>query len=114
MYVPDKSPNTQMIQDCSDWRQITRQFEHEKSHCHQHSTYAYFLNARERCIKHILLKKQLSLRTQYVLQRRSVLKCAIDVIFYIGFQGLPYRSKHREAVMTACDKKIIIAIVGIF
>jgi len=40
-----------------------------------------------------------------VLQRRhSVLKCVIDVIFYIGFQGLPYRSKHREAVATVFDE----------
>jgi len=95
----------QMIQGCSNWRHITtRLFEHEKSHGHKHSTDAYFLNACERSIKHILLKELLSLKTQQVLQRRSVSKCAIDVIFYIGFQGLPYRSKHREAVATAFDE----------
>jgi len=51
-------------------------------------------------------EERLSLKTQQVLQRRCVSKCAIDVIFYIGFrfQGLPYRSKHREAVATAFDE----------
>jgi len=105
MYAPKKSRNMQMIQGCSDWRHLTtRLFEHEKSHCHKHSTDAYFPNACERSIKHILLKEWLSLKTQQALQRRSVLKCAIDVIFYIGFQGLPYRSKHREFVATAFDE----------
>lgn len=105
MYAPEKSRNMQMIQGCSDWRHITtRLFEHERSNCHKYSSDAYFLNACERSIKHNLLKKQLSLRTQQVLQRRSVLKCVIDVIFYIGFQVLPYRSKHREAVTTVFDE----------
>jgi len=58
----------------------------------------------ERSIKHILLKERLPLRTQQVLQHRSVLKFVIDVIFYIGFQGLPYRSKHKEAVATVFDE----------
>jgi len=49
-------------------------------------------------------KERLSLKTEQVLQRRCVSKCAIDVIFYISFQGLPYRSKHREAVATAFDE----------
>ena len=39
-----------------------------------------------------------------MLQRRSVLKCVIDVIFYIGFQVWPNRIKHREAVATVFDK----------
>ena len=105
MYAPKKSQNMQMIQGCSDWRHIaTRLFEHEKSHCHRHSTDAYFLNACERSIKHILSKERLLLRTQQVLQRRSVLKCVIDVIFCIDFQGLPYRSKHKEAVLTVFDE----------
>ena len=94
-----------MIQACSDWRHITaRLFEHKKSHCCKHSTDACFLNARERSIKHILLKEQLSLRTQQVLQRRSVLKRVIDAIFYIGFQVLPYCSKHKEAVATVIEE----------
>ena len=79
MYTPEKNRNMQMIQGCSDWRHITtRLFEHEKSHCHKHSTDAYFLNVCERPIKHNLLKEQLSLRTQQVLQRRSVFKRVID------------------------------------
>ena len=76
----------------------------KRSHCHKHFTDAYFLNACKRSIKHILLKERLSLRTQQVLQRRSVSKCVIDVLFYIGFQGLPYRSKHRKAVATIFDE----------
>ena len=55
-------------------------------------------------MKHYLLKEQLSLRTQHVLQRCSVLKCVIDVIFYIGFQVFAYRNKHREAVATVFDE----------
>ena len=39
-----------------------------------------------------------------MLQRRSVLKCKIDVIFYIGFQVLSYCIKHREAVATVLDE----------
>ena len=39
-----------------------------------------------------------------MLQRSSVLKCVIDVIFYIGFQVLPNRIKHREAVATVFDE----------
>ena len=83
MNAPEKSQNMQMMKGCSDWRHHipTRLFEHEKSHCHKHSTDAYYLNACERSIKHNLLKEQLSLRTQQGLQRRSVLMCVIDVIF---------------------------------
>ena len=104
-YATEKSRNIQMIQGCSDWRLITtRLFEHEKSHCHKHSIDAYFLNACERSIKHSLLKEQHSLRTQQVLQRRSVLKCVMDVIFYLGFQVVSYRGKHREAVATVFDE----------
>ena len=55
MYAPKKSRSMQMIQGCSDWKHITtRLFQHEKSHCHKHSTDAYFVNVCERCIKHIL------------------------------------------------------------
>jgi len=55
MYAPKKSRNMQMIQGCSDWKHITtRLFQHEKSHCHKHSIDAYFVNACERCITHIL------------------------------------------------------------
>ena len=105
MYAPEKSRNMQMIQGCSDWRHITtRLFEHEKSHCHKHPTDAYFLNACERLIKHNLLKGQLTLRTQQVLQHCSVLKYVIDVIFYIIFQVGSYCSKHREAVVTVFDE----------
>ena len=44
-----------------------------------------------------------------MLQPRFILKCHlcrwhIDVIFYIDFRGLPYRSKHREAVTTVFDE----------
>ena len=39
-----------------------------------------------------------------MLQHRFVLKCVIDVIFYIGFQVVSYRSKHREAVATVIDE----------
>ena len=39
-----------------------------------------------------------------MLQRCSDLKCVIDVIFYIGFEVFPYRSKHREAVATVFDE----------
>ena len=39
-----------------------------------------------------------------MLQRSSVLKCVIDVIFYIGFQVLPNRIKRREAVATVFDE----------
>ena len=65
MHPPEKIRNMQMIQGCSDWRHITtRLFEDEKSHCHKHSTDAYFLNACKRFINYNLLKEQLSLRTQ--------------------------------------------------
>ena len=79
-------------------------FEHEKSHCHKHSTGAYFLNACERSTKQNLFKEQLSLRTQQALQCRSVLKCVIDAIFYIGFQVMSSRGKNREAVATVFDE----------
>lgn len=39
-----------------------------------------------------------------MLQLRFVLKCVIDVIFYIGFQVLSYRGKHREAFATVFDE----------
>ena len=97
MYTPKRSRNIQMIQGCSDWRHITtRLLEHEKSHCYKYSTDEYYLNACKRSIKHNLLKEQLFLRTQQVLQRCSVLKCVIDVIFYISFQIVSYRSKQRS------------------
>ena len=105
LYDPEKSRKMLTIQGCSDSRHIkTSLFEHEKNHFHEHSADAYFLNACERSIKHNLLKKQLSLKIQQVLQRRNVLNCVIDVIFYIGFQLLPYSSKHREAVAIVFDK----------
>jgi len=111
MYAPKKSQNMQMIQGCSDWRHIiTRLFEHEKSHCHKHSTDAYFLNACERSITNILLKEWLSLGTRQVLHHRSVLKCVIDVIFYISFRGLPHRI---EKLLQLYLMKVIMIIVGI-
>ena len=39
-----------------------------------------------------------------MLQRSSVLKCVIDVIFFIDFQVLPNRIKRREAVATVFDE----------
>ena len=100
----------QMIQG---GRHITRRmFEHEKIHYHKHFIDAYFLNACERSIQHNLFTEQLSLGTQQVLWRRSVLKCVIDVIFYIGFQVASYRGKRRKAVATYL-MKVIMTIVGI-
>ena len=38
------------------------------------------------------------------LNKSSILKCIIDVIFYIGFQVISYRGKNREAVATVFDE----------
>ena len=80
-----------------------RLFENEKTYCYKHSIDAYFLNACERSIKHNLLKEQLSLKTQQVRQRCSVLKCVIDVIFKLVFKSWLTAAKLREAVATVFD-----------
>ena len=113
MYAPEKIRNIQMIYGCSDRRHITRLFEHEKSHCHKYSTDACFLNVWGRSIKHNLLKEELSLRTQQVLQRHSVLMYVIDAIFYTGFQVVSYDGK-LEKLLQLYLMKVIMTIVGIF
>ena len=104
MYAPEKSRKNQLIQGCSDWRHITvRIAEHEKSQCHQQSSEAYFVNIKGQSVKHKLMHKQLSIRQKQVLERRAVMRCVIDIIFFIGFQALSYRSKHSEAIVEVFD-----------
>lgn len=106
MYAPEKFSRGQLIEGCSDWRHITTRLAyHEKSLCHQHSSEAYFINMQGKSVKHQLSHDQLSYRRKEVLEQRAVLHCVIDIAFFIGFQALPYRSKHSEAIANVFDDK---------
>ena len=50
-----------------------------------------------------MLQEQSSLRKIQILERRTVLSCIIDIVFYIGIQALPFCSK-QENLETALDK----------
>ena len=104
MYAPAQSCDSKWVQGYSSFEHIRlRLTECEKSTCHTTSTEAYLINVAGKTIENSMLQEQSSLRKIQILERRTVLSCIIDIVFYIGIQALPFRSK-QENLETALDK----------
>ncbi|KAF0713627.1 zinc finger MYM-type protein 1-like, partial [Aphis craccivora] len=86
------SPFTQGI--TSSTKHVYNQVEsHEKSSTHGMALMSFLLQSKNQCTKSLLTKKH----SEDVLQRRLVLRRIIDIIKFIGTQGLEFRGKHEAA-----------------
>ena len=104
MYAPAQSCDSKWVQGYSSFENIRlRLTEHEKSSCHSKSTEAYLINVAGKTVENSILQGQSSLRKIQILERRRVLSCIIDIVFYMGIKALPFRSK-QENLETALDK----------
>ena len=102
MYAPPKYSNIKWISGYTNFENITKRLsEHAKSDCHQISTEIYLSNKPGKPIENCFAQQQTSLRKKQIEERREVLKCIIDILFFIGIQALPYRSDRNESLATA-------------
>lgn len=89
-YTDRTSPFTQGITPSTKY--VYNQVElHEKSSTH--ALMSFLLQSKNQCTKSLLTKKH----SEDVLQRRLVLRRIIDIIKFIGTQGLAFRGKHEAA-----------------